>query len=269
MSDIDQLDQPTTTTMVVKRSAASMLQSAVAPKADSHGRISRHIEVESLSLGGDVVVTGKLVIEHGHEDEASFVRSLLDGTGGDVVVKLQPGSKAKVWAETGFYAGPVRADGLSGKDVVLVEGGRAYAGTAVGGVGVGKGRVHANGEVYAGSVQDTLANGRGVLLSGQHALRGVFKDGKENGRFTVTNIEDGSVYQALYVDGTEQLSKRGKRKLSHTSIAYDDDDYDDDKEVQSVEAMEASIKAIKLRIKERKKAELANAPAEKEAEANA
>lgn len=254
MSDAEQPE----TTLVVKRSAAALLRDATAPKVELRGRVARHVEVESLSLGGGLVVSGKLLLEHGQEDDRAAVRSLLDGSGADVTVKFLPNSKGKVWTTDGFYSGGFREDGLTGKECVLIEGDRAYAGQALSGMGCGRGRIHkSGGDVFSGAVCDTKASGRGTLLAGNYALRGVFKDDKPDGRFHVSHLEDGSSYAALYVDGTEQLSRRGKRKASTALADYDEAAEDDERE-ETADEIDKRIAELKAKLKAKRKAEATN-----------
>ena len=61
------------------------------------------------SHGGDAAVTGKLARGNAHEDEASVVGSLLNGTDGDVDVGSPAAAKAQARAFAGSWAGDMCA----------------------------------------------------------------------------------------------------------------------------------------------------------------
>ena len=225
------------TRVVVKSSAQSTLRNANAPKADSHGRVNRSVEVESLSLGNGVVVTGRLEIESPLEDSSNFLSSLLDGSGAEVTLKFVPGTKGKVWTGQAFYSGIFREDGLTGRDSVIVKPNAAYIGNTVAGLGNGKGRIHSKESIYSGLFAASQPNGRGVQVSGSYALRGNFENGKPIGRIQVTNIDDDTSYTTVYGPDGEKLSKRNNKRKANAIQDYDDNFEDLDQSVEELEKL--------------------------------
>ena len=229
-----------------KRKLVELLRSSATPKVESHGRVSKTIDAEGLSLGSGVVVTGKLAFDHTHVNEDAAIKSLLDGTGMKATIHLQAGTKAQVWTSHGYFAGNVRAGGITGRVSTLIDPPFAFVGATVGGVGTGKGRVHMPTGVFVGAVEQSLPNGNGSMLCGKYLLRGHFVDGKANGRMTVTNLEDDSSYFAHYDDGVERLERRKMRKLT-SAADYEDDENDMDEE--SVGLLKERLETLQEKIK--------------------